>query len=388
MAKVNRRNGYSVESLGSGLREWTHGTTGSKRFTLDYQLDGRQRQTVLKGVVTRTEARRAATDFRSKLYRNEIVAPVSATVGEVYALLGQSYATKIANGERALSSWKLIETRYRCHIKPTLGHRKAQDVTQRDVERILETLATDGKSASTRDGVLDVLSLLFKRAIKEGVRRDNPARMLDPDDRPKLATKRVYCPPAADVAAIIEQAEGANWKLLFQLLSRTGLRISEALGLTWGDLDFEANTISVTSQLEKGGAQLLPLKTPESRRTLSISGPLRTALIAHQLASGHSDPGDFVFATASGRPVSYYHARRAWQAALKRTGIDVGEERFSIHSLRHHFASVLIASGVDIVRVSRALGHAKTSLTLDTYAHVIETATASVNLGDLIEAHH
>ncbi len=84
-----------------------------------------------------------------------------------------------------------------------------------------------------------------------------------------------------------------------------------------------------------------------------------------------------MFTTKSGRGVSYVSARRALQAAIKDAGIEVGEHRFGQHALRHSFASRLLLAGIDVTRVSKLLGHAQVSITLNTYSHVIEERNAA-----------
>ena len=119
------------------------------------------------------------------------------------------------------------------------------------------------------------------------------------------------------------------------------------------------------------------LKTIGSKRVVPMTSRLRKALAEHRLASPYKADDDFVFTTASGRGVSYVSARRALQGAIKDAGIEVGVQRFGQHALRHSFASRLLLAGVDVTRVSKLLGHAQVSITLNTYSHVIEERNAA-----------
>jgi len=90
----------------------------------------------------------------------------------------------------------------------------------------------------------------------------------------------------------------------------------------------------------------------------------------HRLRSLHSQPGDFVFASADGSPLHYRAAVRALDAAAKRANLNTdGLPKLSWHSLRHTAASLLIARGLNVAYLSRVLGHATSAITLTVYAH-------------------
>jgi integrase len=78
---------------------------------------------------------------------------------------------------------------------------------------------------------------------------------------------------------------------------------------------------------------------------------------------------DFVFVNALGRPNDYRRVGTAFRLAVQQAGVR-GAGRLSLHSLRHGYASMLIGSGLDVVFVSRQLGHANPGVTLKVYAHL------------------
>ena len=78
---------------------------------------------------------------------------------------------------------------------------------------------------------------------------------------------------------------------------------------------------------------------------------------------------DFVFTATTGRSRDYRHVGDAFRLAVKRAGLR-GQGRLSLHSLRHGYASLLIAKRLDVVFVSRQLGHANANVTLSVYAHL------------------
>ena len=115
------------------------------------------------------------------------------------------------------------------------------------------------------------------------------------------------------------------------------------------------------------------MKTPAAQREVVLAPALVTLLREHWLASPHKAPEEFVFTDSLGRGLDYRDVGEGFRAAVKAAGL-TGPGRLSLHSLRHTFASLLIAKGLDVVFVSRQLGHASPATTLGVYAHLFEQA--------------
>ena len=155
----------------------------------------------------------------------------------------------------------------------------------------------------------------------------------------------------------------------------TGLRQSEALGLRWADVDFDAGLIHVRGQLSHGREFVETGETAASRREVVLMPSLAKLMREHKAASRFSQEHDFVFAAATGRPPSHRNtSRRGFEVARDGAGLDGldGRPRFRWHDMRHCFASILIGQGRDARYVAAQLGHAKASITLDTYAHLFD----------------
>ncbi len=110
-----------------------------------------------------------------------------------------------------------------------------------------------------------------------------------------------------------------------------------------------------------------------------------TLLREHWLASPHKAPGDLVFCNALGRGLDYRDVGEGFRAALKAAGL-TGPGRLTLHSLRHTFTSLLIAKGLDVVFVSRQLGHASPAITLSVYAHLFDQAQHAAAARAALEA--
>lgn len=148
----------------------------------------------------------------------------------------------------------------------------------------------------------------------------------------------------------------------------------------WEDVDLDAGVIRVQYQLTRATrhdpAERAKLKTRGSRREIRLEPDIAALLRRQKLASPFSKDDHYVFTTETGAPMYYRNASqrglraRADSAGLSRAGLP----QLSFHDLRHSYGSHLVRSGLDVVRISRQLGHARPSVTLDVYAHEFEQA--------------
>ena len=174
----------------------------------------------------------------------------------------------------------------------------------------------------------------------------------------------------------------------------SGLRLQELLALRWIDVDRERGELHVRNQLSRKGAVLKPLKTNAGKRDVALMPELAALLRRHELASRHSHPEGFVFAGAAGKPLHFRNVqRRGMDEAVKRAKMDKGKRDPTMHDLRHSFASLLIAQGLDVDYISRQLGHSNPATTLWVYASEFDSirhadaarSALSEHFGNLLE---
>jgi integrase len=152
---------------------------------------------------------------------------------------------------------------------------------------------------------------------------------------------------------------------MIQVAIFTGMRQGEILGLQWGDIDWSGRQIHVR-RAWKEGAFTEP-KTRNSIRRVDFPEFLVLELKKWRLQCPKGDL-DLVFPSETGNPISHANLlQRGSYPALRRAGL----RKIRFHDLRHTFASLMIANGEDIVRVSRLLGHASPNITLSIYSHML-----------------
>jgi integrase len=223
---------------------------------------------------------------------------------------------------RTLESYRSM---IRLHILPRIGQRRLDQLMPEHLEQMYADILASGRSPAT---VLRVHRVLH-RALKIAVQRERVARnvatLVDP---PKQ--RRAETPMPLDVdecRKVLAAAEGrrnaARWTVALAL----GLRQSEALGLQWRDIDLEVGKLSVRRGLHRvdgKGLMLEEPKTPRSRRTVALPGPLTAALRKHRetqdlermVAGTDWQDFDLVFAQPNGRPLDKHSDYEAWTRLL------------------------------------------------------------------------
>jgi integrase len=155
-----------------------------------------------------------------------------------------------------------------------------------------------------------------------------------------------------------------------------GLRIGEACGLRWSDVDLRSGTLRVgqTAQWRNGRVSFGEPKSRSSRRTVRLPTFAVQALKRHltsqrreRLAAGErwTDSG-LVFTSTVGTGLDYANVRRDFKALLRTAKLP----DIRLHDLRHTCATLLMVQGTPAKVVGETLGHSQISLTLDTYSHV------------------
>jgi integrase len=164
--------------------------------------------------------------------------------------------------------------------------------------------------------------------------------------------------------ALVHAAQATPYGLPVRLAATTGARRAEILDWRWPDVDLDAGTASV----RRG-------KTGTARRTIHLPASTVSALRAHRkeqaerrlLCGPAWQDHDLVVDRGDGEPVHPDSLSHAFAEIAESIGL--GDVR--LHDLRHGFAMALLRAGVNVKVVAEALGHARSSFTMDTYMHVL-----------------
>ena len=275
---------------------------------------------------------------------------------------------------RTAEGYRFIANHY---LIPTLGRMRLSELRPRHVAGYCSDAVRRGLSNRT---VLHHFRLLHK-ALKDGVKLGliaiNPCDGVDPP-KPVDKEMKFLCPEEVD--EFLSAARNIPWPYyyLFYTMLFSGLRRSEALALTWSNLDLDLCVLSITQTLHKlsGGKYVIqPPKTRKSRRQVTMPpslalllGDYREQVETQRFLLGKPlTDSDFVFARSDGAPLDPSTVTHVFHKIAQRARL----EGLRLHDLRHSYTSIMIAAGVNIKAISQSLGHANIGITLDTYGHLL-----------------
>lgn len=231
-----------------------------------------------------------------------------------------------------------------------------------------------------------VLSAVFFRAVKWGYIPENPAARAD---LPSLAGRHASYLDDADARRLLEllQNEPIKWRAVVSFDLMSGLRRGELLGLRWDDVDLDGQQLFVRqtwNYIQARGCYADTPKNRSSERPLRISRTAVCILLEYKawqdqqrslMGDAWMDRDGRIFTRDDGQPMFPDSITQWFHKFVQRHGLpDV-----HIHSLRHTYASLMIADGTPLVVVSHNLGHAQVSTTSNIYSHVIASAEAQAD---------
>lgn len=358
----------------------------------------------------KVDGQRRTKRFKRKSDAKAFMDALSAAIPEVPAVFaGQPQsraATVITLGEWMdrwledyarptvkLSTYGSYELYIRAHIKPQIGGLYLNTLTIDDLQRFFNergksgNLKVDGGLApKTLTNMRNMMHLALDQAVKnrlmqgnvvEGVRlpknQRQEMRVLDREEQERLIMAARLAP------------EPAAFGIIFDLF--TGLRLGELCGLRWENVSMEHQVFQVCetrnrlpnydSSIEAATSvrTVATTKTENSRRTVYLLDDLFHDLesykaIQDSIARQYPgyNPDGYVFCQENGQP----YEPRTYQDLFKRCVRQAGIPDANFHALRHTFATRSLEQGMDVVTLSRLLGHANPSITLDKYGHALD----------------
>lgn len=366
------------------------------RYVADFRdQHGRRRIEVPEGPFeTKAEEKRAARellDRRLGEVKQHTFTPDRQRM-DFGRLCGLFLESKVKARQTTLDGYReLID----CYLVPYFGSaRKVEALTRFEVEQFRNAMAkgTPPAVVAARAARLDVLRTEDPKArlrpLKPGPRTTNKCLTLlvgivgyaveHGFSSRNVAADMDKLPAAEGGGQVIEQnvltpaelrklldAAADPWGVPIMFAAFTGARQAEVLGLKWSDIDWNRRTAEIRRQWRRGA--FYEPKTKSSRRTVELPDELVSALKRWRLRCPKSEH-ELAFPDREGAPINSSDLlRTGLHAALRRAGL----RRVRFHDLRHSFASNLLGAGVDVVTVSKALGHANPHITFTVYAHAI-----------------
>ncbi|MCX5362371.1 site-specific integrase [Streptomyces sp. NBC_00124] len=369
-----------------------------------YRPDGTRTRKFVYGK-TRDEVADKLTEMQEKTRQGIPAASSTMAFGDYLTY----WLATIAPERLKPSTLNSYEGLTRLYIRPALGKKKLNRLTPADVRRFLTEFKTSclcclrgadkerpedkrsccavGRcckrlpSARTVQYIHAVLRSALQQAMREELIARNVARIVE---TPTVTAKEVRPLNTAEARLLLKTAQPHRLYALWLLLVSTGLRRGEALALTWSDVDLTNGQLRVRRNVQRIRRELLfgTPKTMRSVRTVPLPRHCVRALTKHREQQERErkvagkkwqpvpgQPDGLIFTTVTGRVTDPRGLNRMLTILCR----DAHVPRVRVHDLRHTCASLLLAQGVDARTIMETLGHSTITMTLDTYAHVMDT---------------
>jgi integrase len=325
---------------------------------------------IVRYATSERDAKRILVELQRELILGRLAAPVAVTLAEWV----EQWLSAASYRPSTLASYRQV-------LAPVLaevGFQRLDKLTPALLHAVFVKLKSR-MGARRRQQAYAALHRCLEQAVALGLLGTNPlARVEEPAWTPG---ERQYwsCEEAARfVTACL--SEPRRWSSLFVVLAVTGIRIGEALGLQWQDVDLVTRTVRIERAYVCSNNQchLVPPKTRAGRRTVHLPAQ---AVAALRLIPRTLDPSSFVF--HDGTPPWRSTLRMALIRECKRAGVPV----INIHGLRHVSAQLALAASGDIHAVKQRLGHSTVAVTLGLYGYALSSdAEVAGQLETLLEA--
>lgn len=267
-------------------------------------------------------------------------------------------------------TWHNYEPHYN-DILARHGSKRMDEVTAQSIVNHLNSAKVKGYSATVVNSIRSLYRMIFDYAVAHDYAQFNPVSSIR---LPKGLKRGKRIAPTDEQMKVIVSATGKPFGLFPFFLLCTGMRKSEALALTWEDVDLKENEISVTKSLDyTNGAnpKAKPPKTDAGFRTVPIIDVLHPLLLDAKSASDSK----FVFpappsnrAGPGGGLMTLRGYEGAWLRYCQAAGLMDGDKpAITAHNLRHGTATLMFELGVDELTAQRILGHSRVEITREIY---------------------
>ena len=302
-----------------------------------------------------------------------------------FAQYAEAWLTGVVAVRCQASTCELYRNHLKVWLTPAFGALPLDHITRERIRAFIAQMHAAELAVTTIRRITSLLAAILNTAVDDGVIAGNPAARLgrvvnarrDEAEEVDVFTADELARLLTAVTADAEEQQSDRadhrgaWLHPFVLtLARTGMRIGEAAGLEWGDVDLERRQITVRRTATRRGTSVP--KSGKARRC-DVSRQLAETLASWQslqaaeAAVAGREPVR-VFESPGGAPVGVADfRRRAWRRGLTRARLAYRRP----HVLRHTFASLLIQAGEPPTYVARQLGHHSPAFTLRVYGHFV-----------------
>lgn len=350
--------------IGEGVRQRSDGYFVA-RFT------NRSGKRVTKYFDNVTDAKKWILTVKYEDMTDEHIAPqYSMTVDEWF-----EYWIKNFKKDLSPNTIRNYKERYYRNAREVIGDMLLSEVKGVHCQKILNDMR-DTYSRRTIYQAYICLGTMFKCALKNELIEKHPLDSVELRLK-NMKRKQVRALTIEEQQLFLQSAEKTRMSKQFRLILNTGLRTGELIGLKWSDIDFENRTMKIERTMEfrykVGEWRVGPPKSKSGYRTIPLTDEA-IRILENQRAKNKKlklipiEWNDTVFLCRNGTPVK----NSTYDTGLFKYCDHVGIPHFSMHVLRHTFATRCIEGGMKPKTLQKILGHSNIGITMNLYVHITE----------------
>lgn len=305
------------------------------------------------------KARTILKDHRRKMEAGTATPPAKDTLSDCTKAFIDYKASDLA--ESTIYGYTNI---WKNHILPYFGKKRIQEITAKDIQDYISFKNHSTLSKASIKKHIALLYSVFKNAYITGLINENP---LDRMERMKAKAPQMDCMNTQEIAELCNSVKGTQLEVPVLLAAYMGLRRGEILGLKWEHIDFEKTTLSIENTRTMVGKNIVEKspKTERSTRQLHLDTPLLQLLSEHKAKRRKNINHDYVVTMDNGSPFKPNYLSESFHKHLQRYNM----KAIRFHDLRHSFASIANDAGIQMNKISAAMGHSNISVTSAIYTH-------------------
>ncbi|MCL2572000.1 MAG: site-specific integrase [Defluviitaleaceae bacterium] len=335
------------------------------RITTGYDPKGKQKRKA-KYFKTKKEAKEWLTQVKSARDSGNYLEPSRLTFAAWFDTWMSVYKQRSVRP----NTFRTYISAANLWIIPALGHYKLSELRHDIVQQFVNSLSDNGLSYSSIIKVFSMLKGSLRQALINDLINKNPASNINLPKKGARTTIRVLTPE--EQQRFIEVAKNEHFGDCFILILGTGLRIGEAISLTWDDIDFNKGILRVNKTVTAINTATGftfgtgPPKTKSGYREIPLLDTL-LQLLYNKKKHDHPNAENLLFPGTNGKLCHAINARWWFNCIAQKAKI-VGAGQ---HALRHTFATRGLENGIDLKVMQELLGHSSIKMTADIYTHVL-----------------
>lgn len=325
--------------------------------------------------------KRGAREWIDRLKKSKIEGTLSDPNGITFSAYAKHFIDHQHGLEHKRKTIEGYESILSYHLLPYFKNKRIRSITTIDVNIFFDSLAKEGLAVKTKRNIRNVLNGIMVLAVQENVIGFNPLTKIPVFRETKKENRRALT--GEEVHQLLHALDAyyekkKNYKSVNMLIYPyvylaiyTGARRGELCALTWDDIDVEKCTVSINKSINEHLDIEVP-KTANAYRVNVIPKDVMAKLLPFKDSKCNK-----VFHTCTGEYIKPSNIARAFRNILKFGSLP----HIRLHELRHTLATLALQAGVPITDISKQLGHASISTTLDFYSHASNESSENVVKG-------